>query len=344
METLICSKPSNRRPRDAEHNCPKRRHIHLAAPRLGALPLAFAAAAVALVPQEASANAGWAFVYLGIGFIATVIVTLVLETPLVKWCTGLGWWPALGAAAFANLISFMLGMVAHVILLGDPEALRNVAESFVSGPQAVHRTIILIFSLAVIAGALLELVVIWLISLGRMSARAATLLFAANVLLSGIGAANDFTREDYQWVSEEDVARLESYYAPEITFMRDTLSDLPRIWADEAIQVVDGHFSYPEFGGWKQDRQDAMDGLRFVSLTISGKTPRNRPEASLSTEPKDLGYPRVQHWEGRSVRVDRAAQRYTTKPRPGPLEPTETYRYAIVASHFKITALFNPPP
>ncbi|ARE39610.1 hypothetical protein RGUI_1469 [Rhodovulum sp. P5] len=190
-----------------------------------------------------------------------ILLAIGIEAAAIKWLFALGWRRAAVLSVVVNAVTAALGLVVYPVLgmglypliaplvlgvtYGSPAVEAGVALAFVTLVDTAVELALLRVAFGLAAG--------WGRSFGFLLANA----LSAALLLAVLAQAEGTSR-----MPDEEVARLEATYAPEIAFMQQIVDDLDAVYA--AHDTLSGTT-------WAAETATAANDLRFRRLYVAKK-------------------------------------------------------------------------
>lgn len=193
--------------------------------------------------------------------IPALVVVLLIEAAAIKWAFGFDWRNALLTSLIANAASTAIGFFAYPMV---GMAIYPVLAPIVMGVMGGTVSLEILLTLLGISlvDTVIELPVIASVRKVRITARAGVIVLVANVLGSVVLALAivDWSEISKETIPEEEIDRLEAYYAEEIAFMDEIFAHVPEAF-DQDGDLIDKD--------WRESLRAPAEAMRFGMLGIT---------------------------------------------------------------------------
>ena len=160
-------------------------------------------------------------------------LVVLIEAVALRWIYPAPWGRSIRTALYANAFSMAVGLLAYPLV---GAILYPVLAPLVLGHFGVNTSVEIVATLLVVSvvDTVIELPFVAAYRKVRITVRAIAIFLAANVLGMVLMAAalTDWEELTEPSITEEEVARLESHYAPEIAFMRQVYDELKQVFSE----------------------------------------------------------------------------------------------------------------
>ena len=195
--------------------------------------------------------------------IPALVLVLLIEAAAIKWAFALDWRGALLMSVVANAVSTLVGLLAYpVVGAAIYPALAPIVMGIMGGSVSLE---ILLTLLGVsLLDVVIELPVIAKLRKVKVTVRAATIVLLANVIGSIVLAVaivdwSDLRRER---IPDDEISRLEAYYAEEIAFMEEIFARVPDVFDQDGI-LIDKE--------WAETLEAPAEAMRFGMLGLTSR-------------------------------------------------------------------------
>ena len=221
------------------------------------------ALAVLWLPTQTMADVPMFFVAALLKFasIPALVVVLLIETAAIKWAFGLDWRNALLTSLIANAASTAIGLIAYPMVgMAVYPVLAPIVMGVMGGTVSLE---ILLTLLGVsLLDTIIELPVIAIVRNVRIRSHGAVIVLVANLLGSIVLALAivDWSEIRRETIPEEEIDRLEAYYAEEIAFMYEIFVRIPEVFDDNGNLIDED---------WLESLRTPAEAMRFGSLGVT---------------------------------------------------------------------------